>query len=81
MTVPCAEGAGEEDSIETDSGVGESEAGGGSVGDTSVGETALVLVDSGGGVQAANIEFAATKLPVTDTINFKASRHDNLPSS
>ena len=79
MTVPYS-GAGEDGSVAADSAVGGSEARGASVGE-SVGDVTLVSIDSGRGAQAANIEFAAIKLPVTDTINFKASRRDNLPSS
>jgi hypothetical protein len=48
---------------------------GGSVAGKSVGS----LV-SDRGTHAARIEFARSKLPVTDAINFNASRRDNLPS-
>jgi len=79
ITVPYA-GAGEDESVAADSALGESDAIGASIGE-SVGDVTLVSIDSGGGAQAANMEFAAIKLPVTDAINFKASRRDNLPSS
>ena len=83
MTVPCAVGeggSGEAESVRADSGVGELEAGGELVGGTSVGEAPACSVDSGGGVHPANIELATIKLPVTEAINFKASRREILPS-
>src|SRR5688572_27189260 len=54
---------------------------GSAVGGESVGVVSLVAVDSGGGVQLARMVLAASRLPVTEAINFNASRRDNLPSS
>jgi hypothetical protein len=80
ITVPYAAG-GEAESVAADSAVGEEELA--SVAGESVGDVTLVSVaaEVGGGVQPANMELATTKLPVTDAINFNASRRDNLPSS
>ena len=80
MTVPYATGADAAGaSVEVDSAVGEPVSAGAIVG-VSAGSVPAAAGSSVCGAQAARIELAAIKLPVTEAISFSASRLDILPS-